>query len=82
MSVRGRELAASSNSVMKHTTYWCMKKQIAKVNNDKTMQLMVNHDFVLWTDNYVHTLGHVIPTAEKGSWTCASFSGTVSHEPL
>lgn len=73
--VRGRELAESSNSVMKRTTYWLMKKDIAKENEDKTVQLMIDHNFVVWADNYAQNVGHVIPTADKGAWTYAANTG-------
>lgn len=64
---------------MKSTTYWAMKKQVAQETQDATVHLMETTDFVVWADNYAHCIGHVIATAEKGSFTCAAFTGKSQH---
>lgn len=52
-----------------------MKKQVADEAQEATVRLMETRDFVVWTDNYAHVIGHVIPNAERGSYTCASYTG-------
>lgn len=73
--VRGMELAAGSMALMKKTTYWQMKKKVAQLNEGYTVELMTSHDFVMWIDNYAHTIGRVIATAERGAFTCQAFTG-------
>lgn len=74
-TVRGRALAAASNALLRKTTYWAMKKQVANEAQQDTVTMMETRDCVVWADNYAHVVGHVIAKAVRGTYTCAAFTG-------